>query len=180
MLQLFVCAVCPHVKERTISFAVALVFCPRIKNVVTIYFYPREHQQNSFFIQSGPLHDGLGLFSVCSNGSFSFLYLKKLKFQKYRAVSKIFKTIPLSPPAWATGGLSPSGWATGPKRKKNYIYVKKITFRFWRPGRIKQRTCKIDIKSQKNQKNTNSTVLDSMKQDLQLLLYNSFGLVVLI
>ena len=33
-------------------------------------------------------------------------------------VSKIFKTIPLSPPAWATGGLSPPGWATGPKRKK--------------------------------------------------------------
>ena len=53
------------------------------------------------------------------------------------AVSKIFKTIPLSPPAWATGGLSPTGWATGPKRKK------KITFRSWRPGRIKQRTCKI-------------------------------------
>jgi len=51
-------------------------------------------------------------------GSFSFLYLKKLKFQKYMAISKIFKTIPLSPPAWATGGLSPTGWATGPKRKK--------------------------------------------------------------
>ena len=34
------------------------------------------------------------------------------------AVSKNFKTIPLSPPAWATGGLSPPGWATGPKRKK--------------------------------------------------------------
>jgi len=34
------------------------------------------------------------------------------------AVSKNFKTIPLSPPAWATGGLSPTGWATGPKRKK--------------------------------------------------------------
>ena len=50
------------------------------------------------------------------------------------AVSKNFKTIPLSPPAWATG-------ATGPKRKK------KFTFRSWRPGRIKQRTCKIDIKS---------------------------------
>ena len=33
-------------------------------------------------------------------------------------VSKNFKTIPLSPPAWATGGLSPLGWATGPKRKK--------------------------------------------------------------
>ena len=57
------------------------------------------------------------------------------------AVSKNFKTIPLSPLAWATGGLSPSGWATGPKCKK------KITFRFSRPGRIKQQTCKIDIKS---------------------------------
>ena len=34
---------------------------------------------------------------------FSFLYLKKLKFQKYMAVSKNFKTIPLSPLAWATG-----------------------------------------------------------------------------
>ena len=34
------------------------------------------------------------------------------------AVSKNFKTIPLSPLAWATGGLSPSGWATGPKYKK--------------------------------------------------------------
>ena len=35
------------------------------------------------------------------------------------AVSKNFKTIPLSPPAWATGGLSPLGWVTGPKCKKN-------------------------------------------------------------
>ena len=35
-------------------------------------------------------------------GFFSFLYLKKLKFQKYMAVSKNFKTIPLSPPGWAT------------------------------------------------------------------------------
>ena len=34
------------------------------------------------------------------------------------AVSKNFKTIPLSPLAWAIGGLSPTGWATGPKRKK--------------------------------------------------------------
>ena len=33
------------------------------------------------------------------------------KPQKYMAVSKNFKTIP----------LSPSGWATGPKCKKNYI-----------------------------------------------------------
>ena len=56
-------------------------------------------------------------------------------------VSKNFKTIPLSPPAWATGGLSPPAWETGPKRKK------KITFRSWRPGRLKQRTCKINIKS---------------------------------
>ena len=56
-----------------------------------------------------------------TRGFFSFLYLKKSKFQKYMAVSKNFKTIPLSPLAWATGGLSPSGWARGPKCKKNYI-----------------------------------------------------------
>ena len=55
------------------------------------------------------------------SGFFSFLYLKKLKFQKYMAVSKNFKIIPLSPLAWATGGMSPSGWATGSKCKKNYI-----------------------------------------------------------
>ena len=30
-------------------------------------------------------------------GFFSFLYLKKIKFQKYMAVSKNFKTISLSP-----------------------------------------------------------------------------------
>ena len=36
------------------------------------------------------------------DGFFSFLYLKKLKFQKYMTVSKNFKTIPLSPPGWAT------------------------------------------------------------------------------
>ena len=40
-------------------------------------------------------------------GFFSFLYLKKLKFQKYMAVPKNFKTIPLSPPAWATGACRP-------------------------------------------------------------------------
>src|SRR6185295_20313588 len=57
------------------------------------------------------------------------------------------------------------------------LNVKKITFRSWRPGRIKQRTCKIDIKSEKNRKNINSTVLDSMKQDLQLLLYKVFHLI---
>ena len=72
---------------------------------------------------------------------FFIFILKKIKFQKYMAVSKNFKTIPLSPPARATGGLSPPGWATGPK------YKKKFTFRSWHPGRIKQRTCKIDIKS---------------------------------
>ena len=60
------------------------------------------------------------------------------------AVSKNFKTIPLSPslaPCLGDRGLSPPGWATGPKHKK------KITFRSWRPVRIKQRTFKIDIKS---------------------------------
>ena len=52
---------------------------------------------------------GLGLlFWTKTKGFFSFLYLKKLEFQKYMAVSKNFKTIPLSPP----------GWATGPKCKK--------------------------------------------------------------
>ena len=35
------------------------------------------------------------------------------------AVSKKFKTIPLSPSAWATASLSPPGWATGSKCKKN-------------------------------------------------------------
>ena len=49
---------------------------------------------------------------------FIFVFKKKLKFQTYMAVSKNFKTIPLSPLAWATGGLSPSDWATGPKCKK--------------------------------------------------------------
>ena len=55
-------------------------------------------------------------------------------------VSKNFKTIPLSPLAWATEGLSPSGWATGPKCKKKLHLGPG-------PGRIKQRICKIDIKS---------------------------------
>jgi len=47
-------------------------------------------------------------FAMEEKDFFSFLYLKKLKFQKYMAVLKNFKTIP----------LSPSGWATGPKCKK--------------------------------------------------------------
>ena len=46
---------------------------------------------------------GFLTFFPFGKGIFSFLYLKKLKFQKYMAVSKNFKTIPLSPPAWATG-----------------------------------------------------------------------------
>ena len=86
------------------------------------------------------------------------------------AVSKNFKTIPLSPPAWATGGCRPLAG-------RQDLNVKKNTFRSRRPGRIKQRTCKIDIKSQKNRKNTNSTVMDSMKQDLQLLLHKVFHLI---
>ena len=83
------------------------------------------------------------------------------------AVSKNFKTIPLSPLAWVTG-------ACRPLAGRQDLNVKKNTFRSWRPGRIKQRTYKIDIKLYKNRKNTNSTVLDSMKQDLQLLLYKVF------
>jgi len=43
------------------------------------------------------LADG-GLVTFSSD-FFSFLYFKKLKFQKYMAVLKNFKTIPLSPPA---------------------------------------------------------------------------------
>ena len=86
------------------------------------------------------------------------------------AISKNFKTIPLSPPAWATGGLSPLAG-------RQDLNVKKITFRSWRPGRIKQRICKIDIKSQKNWKNITSTVLDSTKQYIQLLLHNVFHLI---
>ena len=54
-------------------------------------------------------------------------------------VSKNFKTIPLSPPTWATG-------ACRPLDGRQDLNVKKI-FRSWHPGRIKQRTCKIDIKS---------------------------------
>ena len=77
---------------------------------------------------------------VATRGFFSFLYLKKLKFQKYMAVSKNFKTIPLSPLAWASG-------ACRPLDGRQDLNVKKITFRSWRPGHIKQRTCKIDIKS---------------------------------
>ena len=86
------------------------------------------------------IHDPWPEGSTSNRGFFSFLYLKKLKFQKYMAVSKNFKTIPLSPPAWATGACRPL-----PGRQD--LNVKKITFRSWRPGRIKQQTCKIDIKS---------------------------------
>ena len=75
------------------------------------------------------LPEQLGLARVSSpreDGFFSFLYLKKNskiygRFEKFQN--------------------SPSGWATGSKRKK------KNTFRSWRLGRIKQQTCKIDIKS---------------------------------
>ena len=46
-------------------------------------------------------------------GLFSFLYLKKIKFQKYMPNREIFKN----------GCLSPIQLATGPKYKKNYIQV---------------------------------------------------------
>ena len=70
---------------------------------------------------------------------FSFLYLKKIKFQKYMSVLKYFKNIPRSPSHRATGpmcnffsnlqrspwrkkkegGLSPPQRATGPCRPPN-------------------------------------------------------------
>ena len=66
-------------------------------------------------------------------GSFSFLYLKQIKISKiYGRFEKFQNYTPVAPPP---------GGATGPKRKK------KITFRSCRPGRIKQQTYKIDIKS---------------------------------
>jgi len=40
--------------------------------------------------------------SIKSRDFFHFYIKKKLKFQKYMAVSKNFKIIPLSPPGWAT------------------------------------------------------------------------------
>ena len=50
------------------------------------------------------------------------------------AVSKIFKTIPLSPPAWATGGLSSSRWATGAHflnfLERSYIFEILIFFKY--------------------------------------------------
>ena len=49
-------------------------------------------------------------------GFFSFLYLKKIKFQKYMAVSKNFKTIPL-----CDRGLSPQAGRQDLNIKKNYI-----------------------------------------------------------
>ena len=101
------------------------------------FFGERERRRLLFFERE---REAASMDSISSNcdlgqfcdpgriGIFLFLYLKKIKFQNYMAVSKNFKTIPLSP---RTGGLSPSGWATGPKCKK------KITFRSWHPGRIK-------------------------------------------
>ena len=55
-------------------------------------------------------------------------------------VLKNFKTISLSPLAWATG-------ACRPLAGRQDLNIKKITFRSWRPGRIKHQNCKIDIKS---------------------------------
>ena len=74
--------------------------------------------------------------NTCSSAVFSFLYLKKIKFQKYMSVLENFKNIPQSPYGGATGlkcnfflqicnevpgekkegGLSPPQRATGPCR----------------------------------------------------------------
>ena len=51
-------------------------------------------------------------------------------------VSKNFKTIPKGRQG-----------ACRPLAGRQNLNVKKITFRSWRPGRIKQQTYKIDIKS---------------------------------
>ena len=86
----------------------------------------------------------------CTGFFFIFIFKKKIKiskiygrfenFQNYTPVENFQNYTPVAP-CLGDRGLSPTGWATGPKRKK------KITFRSWRPGRIKQQTCKIDIKS---------------------------------
>src|SRR6185295_3880664 len=50
------------------------------------------------FLIASEAHESLEREAV-----FSFLYLKKLKFQKYMSVLKIFKNIPRSPYGGATG-----------------------------------------------------------------------------
>ena len=76
-----------------------------------------------------------------SSGFFSFLYLKKIKISKiYGGFEKFQKLYPCRP------GKERQG-ACRPLAGRQDLNVKKITFRSWRPGRIKQRTCKIDIKS---------------------------------
>ena len=70
---------------------------------------------------------------------FFFIFVFKKKSKIYGGFEKFQNYTPVAP-CLGDRGLSPSGWATGPK-------CKKITFRSWRPGRIKQRTCNIYIKS---------------------------------
>ena len=78
-----------------------------------------------FFFDFGPLRTHFGPLVLGSWARlielvavFSFLYFKKIKFQKYMPNSEIFKNGCLSPP---TGCLSPIQLATGPKFKKKYI-----------------------------------------------------------
>jgi len=69
---------------------------------------------------------------------FSFLYLKKIKFQKYMPNREIFKNVCLSPPlmgdrvpvAHPEFFMSPTGWATGtlsPIRGATVTYFLKIS-----------------------------------------------------
>ena len=76
-----------------------------------------------------------------SSGFFSFLYLKKIKISKiYGGFEKFQNYTPVA------SCLGDKG-ACPPLAGRQDLNVKKITFRSWRPGRIKQRTCKINIKS---------------------------------
>ena len=69
------------------------------------------------------------------------------------------------------GCLSPVQWATGPKCKKN-LYLGPGA-----QGALNSELVKSIYNSRKIKKNTNSTVMDSMKQDLQLLLHKVFHLI---
>ena len=73
-----------------------------------------------------------------TRGFFSFLYLKKIKISKIYGGFEKFQNYTLVVPCLG---------ACRPLAGRQDLNVKKITFSSWRPGRIKQRTYKIDIKS---------------------------------
>jgi len=74
-----------------------------------------------FFLKSPPVtFNATGLDSQLA-GLFSFLYLKKIKFQKYMAVSINCKNNPPSPIWGATGTCRPSSGRQGPFCKIFYF-----------------------------------------------------------